>query len=336
MARRAASRCASDMPSSSHSRWLAWPTAHATHQPAIRSNRASRSAELSCLESRILYTRRSAGSTAAPSVSGPAQEPRPTSSIPTTTWCPCSPQRPLDRQPGRRALQRRSELRDDGRGHGRPTLSRGSGPADRPPAHRHALVLPYAAAHGHRRTPLLEPLPVYLVKQPPPSGVPAALAGSPSIDSERSLAVQGQHAVDPVARRRSLCIASAGSLLSIGSAGSILSIGSAGSILSIGSAGSILSVESAGSILSYKSAGSILSVRSAGSILATDGLGAIGVGERRRRASGPSGRASCPRLATMLARRRDWSPRRSIADPRLIRISAARRRGRRPRPDRSP
>ena len=35
MARRAASRCASDMPSSSHSSGLAWPTDQATHQPAI-------------------------------------------------------------------------------------------------------------------------------------------------------------------------------------------------------------------------------------------------------------------------------------------------------------
>ena len=54
MARRAASRWASDIPSSSHSSWLAWPTAHATHHAAMRSNSASRSASVSSLESRTL------------------------------------------------------------------------------------------------------------------------------------------------------------------------------------------------------------------------------------------------------------------------------------------
>ena len=54
MARRAASFWAADMPSSSHSSWLAWPTAHATHQPAMRSNSASRSGSVSIFESRTL------------------------------------------------------------------------------------------------------------------------------------------------------------------------------------------------------------------------------------------------------------------------------------------
>src|SRR5918995_3925236 len=89
-ARRAASRCASLMPRSSHSSWVAWPTAQAVHQPAMRSKSASRSCAVSCLESRTLYTRRSRGSTAAPTVSGPAHAPRPTSSMPTTTSWPAS------------------------------------------------------------------------------------------------------------------------------------------------------------------------------------------------------------------------------------------------------
>src|SRR3954470_12761083 len=56
----------------------------------MRSKSASRSRSLSIFESRILLTRRSRGTTAAPSVSGPAQAPRPTSSMPTTTWWPAS------------------------------------------------------------------------------------------------------------------------------------------------------------------------------------------------------------------------------------------------------
>src|SRR5579884_608580 len=87
-ARLAARRCASDIPSWSHSCSLACPTAHAAHHPARRSKRCSRRSSVSILESRTPYTRRSAGSTAAPTVSGPAQAPLPTSSIPTTTWWP--------------------------------------------------------------------------------------------------------------------------------------------------------------------------------------------------------------------------------------------------------
>ena len=78
------------MPSSSHSCWDAWPTDQATHQPAMRSKSASRSCSVSILESRILFTRRSLGTTAAPSVNGPAHAPRPTSSMPTTTSWPAS------------------------------------------------------------------------------------------------------------------------------------------------------------------------------------------------------------------------------------------------------
>ena len=56
----------------------------------IRSNSASRSSSVRSLESRILYTRRSGGRTTAPIVRGPAHDPRPTSSIPTTIWSPLS------------------------------------------------------------------------------------------------------------------------------------------------------------------------------------------------------------------------------------------------------
>src|SRR3954447_27001511 len=78
------------MPSSSHSWCVAWPTAQAEHHSAIRSKRASRSDSVSILESRTLFTRRSLGRTAAPMVSGPAQDPRPTSSMPTTISWPSS------------------------------------------------------------------------------------------------------------------------------------------------------------------------------------------------------------------------------------------------------
>ena len=61
MARRAARRWASAMPSSSHSPWLAAPTAQATHQAATRSKSRSRSTSVSILESRTRYTRRSRG-----------------------------------------------------------------------------------------------------------------------------------------------------------------------------------------------------------------------------------------------------------------------------------
>src|SRR5690606_2017371 len=53
-ARRAANRWASDIPSSSHSSWLACPTAQAWHQSATLSKRASRSLSVSIFESRIL------------------------------------------------------------------------------------------------------------------------------------------------------------------------------------------------------------------------------------------------------------------------------------------
>ena len=51
-ARWAATFCATDMPRPSHSSWLAWPTAHATHQAASLSNSRSRSASVRALESR--------------------------------------------------------------------------------------------------------------------------------------------------------------------------------------------------------------------------------------------------------------------------------------------
>ena len=83
IARRQASRWAAVMPSSSHSSWLTAPTAHASHHPAIRSNNLSRSGSVSIFESRTPSTRVSRGRIAAPTMSGPAQAPRPTSSIPT-------------------------------------------------------------------------------------------------------------------------------------------------------------------------------------------------------------------------------------------------------------
>ena len=67
MARRAASRCAADMPSSSHSSWLAWPTAQATHHAAMRSNIASRSRLGQHLRvADLVDPRGPAGTTAAP------------------------------------------------------------------------------------------------------------------------------------------------------------------------------------------------------------------------------------------------------------------------------
>src|SRR3546814_1809459 len=108
-ARWAARRCASDMPSSSHSSGLAWPTPHATHQSATRSNIASRSCSRSIFESRILLTRRSRGTTAAPRVRGPAQAPRPTSSMPTTTsWPSAQRRRSTSRDGGWPLIARRS------------------------------------------------------------------------------------------------------------------------------------------------------------------------------------------------------------------------------------
>ena len=64
------------------------PTCQATHHEASRSNSRSRSTSVSSFESRTLLTRLSRGSTAAPTASGPAHAPRPTSSIPTTTSWP--------------------------------------------------------------------------------------------------------------------------------------------------------------------------------------------------------------------------------------------------------
>ncbi len=90
MARRAASFCAADMPRWSHSSWLTEPTDQATHHSVKRSNSASRSRSLSSFESRTPLTRVSRGRIAAPTDSGPAQAPRPTSSMPTTTSWPRS------------------------------------------------------------------------------------------------------------------------------------------------------------------------------------------------------------------------------------------------------
>jgi hypothetical protein len=89
-ARWAARRCAADMPSSSHSICDAEPTPQARHHDPTRSNNFSRSASVSSFESRTPLTRESTGKMAAPTVSGPAHAPRPTSSMPTTISWPRS------------------------------------------------------------------------------------------------------------------------------------------------------------------------------------------------------------------------------------------------------
>src|SRR5262245_39729574 len=108
MARWAASFCAGAMPSSSHSSRVATPTAHAEHQPATRSNSFSRSASVSILESRTPFTRRPRGRTAAPTISGPAHAPRPTSSTPTTTSWPAAHSSCSAERVGARFLVRRT------------------------------------------------------------------------------------------------------------------------------------------------------------------------------------------------------------------------------------
>ena len=91
-ARRAATREASVMPHSSHSAGVACPTDHAWHHAPTASKISSRRASLSILESRSQggmersWTR--GRTTATPTVSGPAQAPRPTSSRPATDSYP--------------------------------------------------------------------------------------------------------------------------------------------------------------------------------------------------------------------------------------------------------
>ena len=86
-ARRVASRSAAVIPSRSHSSGPAWPTAQPAHHAATRSNMASLVSSVSCLESRSPFgiRRGDSHSTTTPTLSGPAQAPRPTSSIPATT-----------------------------------------------------------------------------------------------------------------------------------------------------------------------------------------------------------------------------------------------------------
>src|SRR4051794_33890830 len=88
-ARMAAIRSASVMPSSSHSMYDAWPTPTPRAQRRTARAAFSRSGRVSCLESRTPRTCSVAGTTAA-TVTGPAQAPRPTSSMPTTTRSPAS------------------------------------------------------------------------------------------------------------------------------------------------------------------------------------------------------------------------------------------------------
>ena len=103
-ARCAATRSASVMPQSSHSSGDACPTAQAWHQDPTASKIDSRRASLSCLESRShagmerLVTR--GRTSATPTVRGPAQAPRPTSSRPAISSWPSARRRRSSRRPG--------------------------------------------------------------------------------------------------------------------------------------------------------------------------------------------------------------------------------------------
>ena len=119
-ARRVASRRAAVIPMRSHSSGLACPTAQAVHQAATVSKICSRTCSDSCFESRSPRGRRcgAARSTATPTVSGPAQAPRPTSSIPATSWCPAAPQLPLVHPAGARRHRPRARSRPSRNLHG--------------------------------------------------------------------------------------------------------------------------------------------------------------------------------------------------------------------------
>ena len=87
-ARRPATRSASVMPQASHSAGVACPTDHASHHLPTASKISSRRASLSIFESRnqrgMVRCCTRGRTTATPTVSGPAHEPRPTSSSPAT------------------------------------------------------------------------------------------------------------------------------------------------------------------------------------------------------------------------------------------------------------
>ena len=97
------------MPSASHSAALAWPTAAATAHPMIFGYSASRCSRVSSFESRTRRIRFGAGPiTTAPTLTGPAHAPRPTSSMPHTSRAPSSKQPCSTRSLGacgRRALR---------------------------------------------------------------------------------------------------------------------------------------------------------------------------------------------------------------------------------------
>ena len=87
------------MPSSSHSSYDAWPTPTATAHLRTAAAATSRSGRVSCFESRI-PRRCSGGGTTAQTVTGPAHAPRPTSSMPHTTWSPLLQSRRSSRRVG--------------------------------------------------------------------------------------------------------------------------------------------------------------------------------------------------------------------------------------------
>ena len=116
----AASFCAAAMPSSSHSSWVAHADRPRRAPPATRSNSFSRSASVSILESRTPLTRRSRGSTAAPTMSGPAHAPRPTSSMPTTTSWPAAHSSCSTERVGGRFLRQADRARPANLGRRRP------------------------------------------------------------------------------------------------------------------------------------------------------------------------------------------------------------------------
>ena len=230
---------------------------------AMRSNSASRSRSVSIFESRILLTRRSARhAPRRPTLSGPAHEPRPTSSTPTTMLVALGPQLALDREARRLRLERLAQLRRRGRrGHGR-----------RPYRRRPATAGRYAAAGARPRRAcrlpgagdgqLLRSAHARTRSAPGPPARPGRRSRSRRSDATPiRFASHGRRRARRTRGGRGASLLSAGSFASVLSAGSALS---AMSFLSFGSVGSILSIGSSGSILSIGSSGSVLSIGAVG------------------------------------------------------------------------
>jgi hypothetical protein len=174
-------------------------------------------------ESRTLYTRLPWGSTAAPTLMGPAQAPRPTSSTPTMTSAPAAHASRSWSSPGEDRFSARR--------------STGAVAVATTAADATAVATP-VRAQGPRAT----------VPTVPSSETSWCSVGS--IASALSILSLGSAG-------SVLSIGSAGSILSIGSAGSIASIGSAGSIASIGSVGSVAAVGAAGRVGGVGAAGGL-------------------------------------------------------------------------------